>query len=126
MGFFLRLQAETGLHKKDQVAHAIDEVINVMKSKSIILLLISTVGFLSIAGCGGTTITSNRHVYFLQSHPQTATNEDNFTPYGMPVNSGSGTDYDLFIRPDSVSNYGGFFGKKQIVPTNNTNVPYRR
>ncbi|TPG69475.1 hypothetical protein EEL31_13760 [Brevibacillus laterosporus] len=122
------------MHKKDQVAHAIDEVINVMKSKSITLLLISTVGLLSIAGCGGNRAnriqsmptTFNPHVYFLQSHPQTATNEDNFTPYGMPVNSGSGTDYDLFIRPDSVSNYGGFFGKKQIVPTNNTNVPYRK
>ncbi|QOS99166.1 hypothetical protein JNUCC42_22840 [Brevibacterium sp. JNUCC-42] len=122
------------MHKKDQVAHAIDEVINVMKSKSIILLLISTVGLLSIAGCGGNRAsriqsmptTFKPHVYFLQSHPQTATNEDNFTPYGMPVNSGSGTDYDLFIRPDSVSNYGGFFGKKQIVPTNNTNVPYQK
>ncbi|CCF13174.1 hypothetical protein BLGI_1070 [Brevibacillus laterosporus GI-9] len=136
MGFFLRLQAETGLHKKNQVAHAIEEVIHVSKRKAITVLLISTLGLLSIAGCNRshtsqiqgvpTSIKSNPHVYFLQSHPQTATNQNNFTPYGMPVNSGSGTDYDLIVRPESVSDYGGLFGTKQFILTNNSNSPYQK
>ncbi|MGG1444626.1 hypothetical protein ABE354_21745 [Brevibacillus laterosporus] len=123
------------MHKKDQVAHAIDEVINVSKTKAITVLCIG-LGLLCVAGCDKNhssqiqgipaTIKSNPHVYFLQSHPQTATNQDNFTPYGMPVNSGSGTDYDLVVRPESVSDYGGLFGKKQIILTNNPNSPYHK
>ncbi|WP_232698184.1 hypothetical protein [Brevibacillus daliensis] len=73
------------------------------------LLPAIALALLFTTGCATTNISqskqTNRQLYFLQSDPQTATDEQNYTPYGTPVNMGSGSAYGQYIRPDSISDY---------------------
>lgn len=86
------------------VAHATSEVISMPFLFGILAVFLLT-------GCtqnpARDQIQSDREFYYQQNVVRPDGSEPNVTPYGPPANASDSSEYDRWIRPDSVSRYPG-------------------
>lgn len=88
------------------VDHATSEVISMPYWFGILAVFFLT-GCTQNPGTNTSQIQSEREFYYQQNVIRPDGSEPNVTPYGPPANAADSSEYDRWIRPDSVSRYPG-------------------